>query len=442
METGKIMRFFERKYLYDNNRGSVLLEFLFATALVAMVLPFVFQYQQRAVMHAKNIAVTRQMQQIQTVLERYMVANKDKMLKTVGRNIIRLSLQDLVEFGLDENVVSGSGNKYQLRILKSYDKNNHATLQGIIILNDDNITPLRTREIVSLGDGNTGFIDGVRAYGGFGTWRTDVANMNLDKVSGLIQTTNVKRDNALYLWRLPSENSGDSMMLSSLNLGWHNLNNTGFLNTDNMELDEKFTSEKIVANEMIFSNRTAIDTTYNTTNSLVSGSMSADSKNMDVSGVFYLSDVAKVSTFTTDNLWVNRLTLSGVSSSDSWTSVLKANQGLDMTAGRISALYVTVGFSGSITPKLIVNKKIIDSKNSNYYWDLADRVANLGDINSPELIRVATSVLKKESDNKTVSTQIFNSVVTNKNATMSDYMNAITEMQKQVRAKYRLLNLD
>ena len=113
-----------------------------------------------------------------------------------------------------------------------------------------------------------------------------------------------------------------------------------------------------------------------------------------------------------------------------------------MTEGRISAMFVTIGFTGSITPRIGIKEKVADSVNPNYYWDVSARIANLGDINSPTLSDMATRILRRESVSGSATTQIFSSVVSNKNATMGDYMNAINEIQKKVRGKYQLLNLE
>lgn len=195
-------------------RGTVLIEFLLTIALAGTLMPFIYGFQMRAVTRADNVRVTREMQKIQSVLEHYIVQNKDKLLTTVGRNIIRIKLSDLIEYGLDETFVQNASDKYQLRILKSNDVMNQATLQGVIVLNDPDITPMRTREIVSMGDDKIGFIDGTRAYGGFGTWRATTADFGIDATSGIIQTTSINRDNSLYLWRMPSDNPLDATMMS------------------------------------------------------------------------------------------------------------------------------------------------------------------------------------------------------------------------------------
>jgi Tfp pilus assembly protein PilE len=422
-------------------RGTVLIEFLLTIALAATLMPFIYSFQMRAVTRAENVRVSREMQRIQSVFEHYIVQNKDSFLGSVGRSIIRVNLSDLQDYGLDENFVSAAADKYQLRVLKSKDAMGQATLQGAIVLNNPEITPLRTREIVSLGDDKIGFIDGTRAYGGFGTWRANTADFGIDASSGIIQMTAINRDNSLYLWRLPSNNQSDATMMSALNLGARDIKNASFINAGGFSLQETYEAQKLVVNDLIFNNRTTIDSEYKTQSALVSGALSGDSKNISVSGTFNLADLAKVSSFTADNLWTNTLTLSGLSTPSGEITTLRAAGALDMTEGRVNALYVTVGFTGSITSRLGVRDKIVDSVDPNFYWDAKSKVANLVDINSPTLSDLAVKVLRRESVSGTIATRVFSAAAANKNATMGDFLNAINEIGTNVRAKYRMLNL-
>ena len=427
---------------HNQYRGTVLIEFLLTIALAGTLLPFIYGYQNRAVVRAENVRITRQMQKIQTILEKYIVENKDTMLTTVGRNIIKVKLSDLVDYGLEEAFVESAGDKYQLRVLKSDDFGDQATLQGVIVLSDSEITPMRTREIVSMGDDKIGFVDGTRAYGGFGTWRANMADLGVDATNGIVQTTAIKRENSLYLWRVPSDVATDATMLSALNLGGRDIINSSFVNTGGLSLDESLEVNKIVTNDLIFQNRTTIDNTkFTTQTAVVSGTMSGDSKNISVVGTLSLAESAKVSSFTADNFWVNNLTLAGLSTS-SGSAILRSGGSLDMTEGRISAMIVSVGFTGSITSKLNVKERIVDSVNSDYYWDVKSRVANLVDINSPTLSDMALRILPRESVSGSSATRIFSAVSSNKNATMGDFLNAIREIGQNVRAKYQMLNLE
>ncbi len=438
------MNISKRIFLPQNNtRGSMLIELLLGVALLAVVIPFVFRYQQNAIQRAQNIAITQNMSNIQAALERYIVANREDLLKTVGRNIVRVSVSDLAPFGISETILLDGDEKYQLRILKSSDAIGAATLQGVIVRASDDITPLRTREIVNLSGGTMGFVDGTHAYGTFGAWHADAVDLGVDIDNGIIETTSVSRDNALYLWRMPSNDVQDAQMMSALNLSGHDVFSASFVGIDYAEFNEGITVVDAAANDLIFQNRTTIDQRYTTNNAVVSGMMSSDAKNIEVAKSFSLADVAKLSSLTAQNLWVSNLTLGGLSvEGEDDIAMLKINQALDMTAGRIDAVYVTVGFTGSITPRLVVHDRIEDSVDSAYYWDVSSKRANFSDASFAELNRMATLATYYEGDKSTISGQIFGAISANKNATVADYMLGIEKIQQRVREKYRQLNLE
>ena len=297
----------------NNSRGSMLVELLLSIALATIIIPFVFRYQQNAVVRAQNIEITNQMTEIQVALERYIIEKRTDLLKTVGRNITRVELKDLATFGLPESVLNSPKDQYQLRILKSADSTGSATLQGVIVRNSEDITPMRTREIVNLSGGSMGFVDGAHTYGTFGAWHTDTVDLGIDIDEGIIETTSVNRDASLYLWRMPSGNTDDATMMSPLNLGGHDIVNAKFLNAKYADFAEGFKAFKLVSDKLIFQNRTTIDQTFKTTSATVSGTMSSDGKNMEITRKLSVSDTAKLSSLTTENLWVSNLTLSGLS---------------------------------------------------------------------------------------------------------------------------------
>ena len=427
-----------------SQRGSMLVELLMSVALAAIIMPFIFRYQQSVVQRAADIAITEQMTDIQTALERYIFDNRTQLLSTVGRNITRVNISDLAEYGLSPDIADDSSGQYQLRILKSNDIDGRATLQGVIVFSSDEMTPMRTREIVALGGDSMGFIEGNRAYGTFGAWRTDTVDLGLTASGGIIETTSVNRDNALYLYRAPTENSSDATMLSALNLGGHDVTNAAFFNADAVEFNETLTLGTAVSDDVIFQNRTTLDNYFESTSATVAGILSSDSRTMEVSGNFSLADTGKFTSFTTGDLRATNMTLGGLSilSDLDGPAILQVNRSIDMTGGHIDAMYVTVGFAGSIAPRLVVRDRIEDSTNPNYFWDVDYGVANLVDVTLQELHTMAMDMVYSENAPDTDAGRIFNAVVSNKNATASDYMNAITEIQNAVRAKYRRLNLE
>ena len=113
----------------NNSCGSMLVELLLSIALAAVVIPFIFQYQQKSIERAENILIQNQMDLIQQALERHIIENRADLLKTVGRNITRVSIQDLSEYGLPDAILEQGDEKYQLRILKTSDSVNGASLK-------------------------------------------------------------------------------------------------------------------------------------------------------------------------------------------------------------------------------------------------------------------------------------------------------------------------
>lgn len=429
--------------LKKQQHGGMLVELMMSIALAAIIIPFVFRYQQNAVSRARNVAVTKQIEIVQNALERYIIENKNELMKPLGKNVYRVKISELKDYGLPEYIADTYKNDYQLRVLKSADRKNKSTLQGIIILNDDSITPMRTREIVNLGGGKIGFIEGNSTYGGFGAFHSSTKDFDFNKNKGLVGTTSVKRGNTEYLWRLPSENKADSTMLSHLNLDGHDITKIRFLDSSKAQFEEKLSVEKIATNTLSFTNRATIDAVYATNTAVVYGALTSDSRGFNIQDTLTLSDSGRFSSFYTNDLYVNTLTLNGfsVSSDSGKDTMLKVIGDMDLVLGHVNAEYVSVGYTGSITPRLSVTDKIQDPKDSSFYWDVKSKKARFVDLMLPELSRMANNVLSFESKQGTEATTIFSGVVTNSNATVGDYINALNEIQNRVRAKFQMLKL-
>ncbi len=439
------MKIKRNNFLQSNNQhGGMLVELMMSIALAAIIIPFIFRYQQTAITRSRNIAISNQMETVQNALERYIIENKSVLMKPVGKNIFRIRLADLINYGLPDSMADTFKNDYQLRILKSSDNNNKSTLQGIVILNNEKMSPLRTREIVNLGGGKYGFIEGNTTYGGFGAFHANAADFGVSATKGIVGVTNVKRGNTEYLWRLPSENKADSTMQSSLNLDGHDINNVGFLDVTKAQFEEKFASGKINANSLIFANRVTLDSIYVTNNAVVNGTLTADSRTMNVSGTLSLADSGKFSSFYTNDLYVNNLTLNGftINSETGKEATLRIIGDMDLMLGHVQASYVSVGYTGSVTPRLYISEKIQDSKDSSFYWDVKGKKARFADISSPELSRLGRIIFAQESKSGTSTTLLFGALTANSNATVGDYLNALHEIQTRVREKYQMLNLE
>lgn len=430
------------KYIHSKGqRGGMLVELLLSVALAVLIIPFVFRYQQNAVRRAENIAVQEEIEKISDALERYIIDHRLQLLAPVGKNITRVNLDDLADYGVTQDTISSSGDIYQLRVLKSGDTRGQATLQGVVVYTASDISPIRTREIINLGGDNMGFIEGNRAFGAFGSWRVDAVDLGVGGLDGIIDTTTPMRGVTQYLRRTPSETNDDATMLSALNLGGHDITNARFFDGRAAQFDEYLRSGAIASDNIVFQRRATIDKQFETKSATVAGALSADSRSMDIENTLSLSDIGKFSSFTTGNLWAANLTLGGLSiQSDVDAAVLKINKNLDITGGRINAVFASVAFTGSITPRLVVKSRIEDSINSSYFWDVAQRRAHLADVSLDSLSRLGPAAATHE-DRRTSSAKIFGAVAANHNATAADYLNALGQIATSVRAKYRGLNL-
>lgn len=438
------MKIKKRSFINRNfQHGGMLVELMMTIALAAIIIPFVFRYQQTAVNRARNVAITKQMESVQTALERYIIENKTELMKPTGKNIFRVKINNLLDYGLPEYIAENYQDDYQLRVLKSTDKNDKSVLQGIVILSNNEITPLRTREIVNLGGGQFGFVEGEMTHGGFGAFHANAIDFGITDTKGLIGTTSTMRGNTEYLWRLPSENEIDATMLSPLNLDGHDITNVNFFDASKAQFEEKLKISKVSVGSLTFSNRSTIDAIFSTNTAMVNGAFTSDSRILNVGGTLTLADSGNFSSFYTNDLYVNTLSLNGfsVSTTSGKSSSLKIIGDMDLILGHIDATYVSVGYTGSVTPKLIITDKIQDPKDSSFYWDIKSKKARFADVNFPELARMASKIARLESHPGTNATTIFNSVAANVNATVGDYINAINNMQTQIRVKYEMLNL-
>ena len=215
------------------------------------------------------------------------------------------------------------------------------------------------------------------------------------------------------------------------------------INFVNGSFDEFLTIGKTTTRNLIFDNRTTIDSIFSTKSATVSGALTADSRNMEISGRLSLTDTGKFSSFTTGDLYVTNLTLPGLSIDNPKNEpvILTVNGSVRMRYGSVNALHVTVGYAGSITPRLTVSSKISDSNTPTYYWDASKSTAVFADLYLGDLNRMISYLGRPEFDQTTIAGRRFSALASNANATASDYLNALSGIAADVRAKYRLLKL-
>ena len=119
--------------------------------------------------------------------------------------------------------------------------------------------------------------------------------------------------------------------------------------------------------------------------------------------------------------------------------IMSISRSLDMTKGHITAVDTFVGFSGSVTPKLVISNRIEDSSKSEFYWNISDTTANMVDLQLMALPKMIKNVYNAEKTGKTETEQIMGAVILNSNATVSDFMNALDAATNRVSEKYNAI---
>lgn len=425
-------------------RGGALTELLLSLALAVAMLPFILHGQESRVRRAENIVVARDMESVRSSLERYMDDNKKKMLSNIGREIWRVKLSDLADYGISPDTIEKYGDRFQMRVIKSPDRSGSATLQGILVMDVPDITPMRTREIASLGGAATGFVDGDNIYGTFGTWRARTGIFGDDIKDGISESTKSLRETDDYIWRLPSDDVNDATFRSNLSMGGRDVIGSNIIQAKSARIESNLSAEKIGTDKLLFNTRPTIDGRLSITGEAsVMGGLSADARDLEVAGTLTLAESARFSNISAEDIWVNNLSLSGISVQDTGRiPIMSVGRVLDMTGGRVDALLVNVGFSGSIAPRIAVHSMIQDDANSRYYWDLSTGVAELSDMSFSALGQLMRVAISENGRGTTEAFDIMSRVAANQNATVSDFINAINQIKGRVTSKFHLLDLE
>ena len=230
----------QKIFFYNNQQhGGMLLELMLVIAISTILIPFIFRYQQNTIERARNIEIVKKMDIVQRALEKCIDANKIVLMQPVNDIIYNSdqqtecvvlknsSSQGLIRYGLDENFATDYQNDYVLRVLKTSDSQGKAVLQGVVLLNNNNITALRTREIVDIGGGKLGYTKNNVVYGGYNAFTANAEDLGLEEQSGIVEMTTTFRGqaNSPYLWRINNGNESDATMLTDLNINGHDVIN-------------------------------------------------------------------------------------------------------------------------------------------------------------------------------------------------------------------------
>jgi hypothetical protein len=328
----------------------------------------------------------------------------------------------------------------QLRTVKSRDVGGRSYVQGVVVFDFPNMTPLRIRQIAALSGNQGGFADGQMVYGSFGTWQFPISQIEANVSStSILARTKTFRSGGGYLHRLPSDNPLDATMQSDLDLGGHDVKDVRNLNSTSARFLDVLVTDSIETSRMSVSNRLDWTGAIEATDVLVLGSISSDNRSLDATHIS-VAGHSSLRNVTANNLTTNNLRISGfsVARDPDNPSTLSISGVLDMTRGHIRAVETTVGFSGSVTPSLQVTSRIEYSQDPSYYWNVAGAggSAHLGDLILNNLSSTMRSAFARERTGRTETESIMGGIAHNVNATVSDYMRALERVRNAVEAKY------
>jgi len=421
------------------SRGAGLLELLMAMTIFMAILPFAYQFLTDRAEKAENAAIISKIKIVQSGLEQYISANRQKLLEPVSSNVIRLKLSDLPD--IPKNIAS---DKFQIRVVKSKDSGGRAFVQGVVIYDAPDMTPFRTRQIATAGGESAGFADGRMLYGAFGTWQTS-ANA-IGAIAGdnsILAQTRAISGGGDYLQRLPSDNPLDATMNADLFMGGQDITGIQSLTAGSVKIYDSLTAESIETSRMTILNRQAWSAPLDIFGSaMVMGNLSSDGKNL-TAGTIAITGSSQFRSVSADSLSVKNLILAGfsVAANNGQPALLKISGGLDMTKGHIKATDAFVGFSGSVAPKLIVATLIEDSSNPNFYWNADVGIANFYDLQLSGLPPIIRAAWTAEKTGKTETERLLGNAVLNSNATAADYLGLLEQVKNAVERKYNQLNL-
>ena len=421
--------------IIPSQRGAGLLEMLLTLAMFMAVLPFIYGLVSNRRESIENVRISSQIRIIQAALEEYIFENRQQLLAPISANVTRVSLSDLNSLppmNLDDARV-------QLRTIKSRDAGGRSFVQGIVIFDSPNLTPMRTRQIALATGASAGFADGRVLHGAFGTWQMPAhrAEAALGPHSVLAETRTF-RSSEDFIHRLPSGSTSDATMRSDLFMGGHDIESVRNITAIGARFLEMADVDTIEAQRMSVRNR--LDWTAGLTvigEAVVNGNMSSDNRNITTGNIttFGLSQFRNIVAV---DMEVNNLFLSGftVARDHGNPSVLSISGALDVSGGYIRATETYVGFSGSITPRLVVQRRIEDNMNPGFFWDAQAGEANMGDMILSQLAPAMRSVFARERTGRTETERMFNNLINNNNATIMDYIRVLEAISHMVENKY------
>ncbi len=211
---------------YKNVSGGMLLEIILMLAVMMSIFPIMQRNIKKRTDNIRNQMVIKDMLKLKGAVENYL--KKQPNLKE-GVNDIDLNV--LVENGLSaafkkQNVLNQIY-KVRVKVKKEQDLDVELLMYDAIIIatGNDEISPMRIRDIVKEAKGYAGYVEKDMVYGPswqFKTnvWKKDNTAMDINEHS-LVLKTGLTKDDDKYIYRVP--NSGSASMRTDLYMGFNNI---------------------------------------------------------------------------------------------------------------------------------------------------------------------------------------------------------------------------
>ncbi|MDR0319565.1 MAG: hypothetical protein LBH81_02385 [Rickettsiales bacterium] len=425
-----------------NQRGASLVEVLMMVAIFMGLLPMIYKQINRREETRVAIAESRKLAEARDALMRYIEANEKKLSAHRGGAVFQVHPRDLGPFGFD-----GAAKNIRARVIRVSDNLGHSYLQGIVVSELPDTTPLRTRHVAMEGGEGAGFVSGNQLYGSFGTWQQSLAMWNVSsRGDALAAQTPVFWKTGDWLYRVDSGRAFDSAMLTDLDMGGNDINEIGMMNAGSVRVAERMKVEWAEADNISFAENVSLDKEFSVSGEAnVMGDLASDGGDITVGGNLLLGNVGRFRGVEANRMKVGNLVLEGISPpQDGAQGVLSIGQHLGLSNGSVAAEVVNVGYAGMVATSLTAASGMVDSADPSYYWDFAEKDAALRDVMLSDMGRIMRAVIKSENA-KGAGTEMdkaLSPVASNANATAADYLRALQTAIGKVEQKYRELGLE
>ncbi|MDR0448913.1 MAG: hypothetical protein LBG89_00420 [Rickettsiales bacterium] len=375
-------------------------------------------------------------------LLRYIEANETRLSSNAGTAIYQVRPEDLKPFGFD-----AAGKSIKARVIKMSDNAGHSYLQGIVVSELRDITPMRTRHVAMAGGEGAGYVAGNQMYGSFGTWQQSLSMWNVSARREAVATqTPVVWKSGDWLWRASGGRKQDSVMLSDLDMNNNDIIGIGMMDAKAAHVGERIEIEWGEATSLSFAENIAIEKEFIVAGEAnVLGNLTSESGDLVVAGNVLLGNAAKFRGVEAGRLKVGNLVLEGVNSGfDGGVAKLSIGQHLGLSNGSITAEMANFGMFGAVATSVAVASGIVDSSDPSRYWDFSEREAAMNDVMLANMGSIMRAVIKSESASgaSTEMEKVLAPVASNANATAADYLRAMATAISRVEQKYAELGLE